>query len=282
MVSYKTENRGVAEEISGALAGAGFAPWMDFVEIRPGMSWRPSLLNEVRSCDAFVALLTRNYVQSEHCRMEVFIARSRGCPVLPVMLEDCFDLLDEHEETKGLAETFMVRLYRLSVVGLPVTRPEAIQRVVDAARAVGQEFPRKAVYVAYCNEEAVLATRIADGLQACGIPAWVATRDCVVGQNWRQAQARGVMNAAIQVVVVDETIGRAEVLRTEILLAEAFDIPVLTVTGERLTRHPEALGSVMKELRTADITYNRLTQVQPFGCDDASLEDLAATIRSRI
>jgi hypothetical protein len=81
-------------------------------------------------------------------------------------------LLDRFEETKGLADSFMVRLYRLSVVGLSITRHEAIQRVITAARTIGQEPAKKTVYVAYCNEEAEVATRIAHQLERDGISAW--------------------------------------------------------------------------------------------------------------
>ena len=192
MVSYRTPSRALADEIYTALDSDRLSPWMDYRGIEPGMKWRDELLRVVRTCRAFVAILTRDYVQSEHCRMEIFIARSRGIPVLPVMVEDCFDLLDGYEETKGLADTFMVRLYRLSVVGLAITREDAVQRVVAAARGIGSDATAKSVYVAYCNDEAALATQIAEHLEAGGVSAWVATRDCHVGDNWRHAQARGV------------------------------------------------------------------------------------------
>jgi hypothetical protein len=280
MISYRTPDRVIADELYFALESGGLAPWMDYKGIQPGSKWRDELLKEVKRCAAFVALLTPEYIQSEHCRMELFIARSRGCPILPVMLQDTFELLDQYEETKGLADTFMVRLFRLSVVGLPVTRQEAIDRLVTAAQTVEQEAPRKMIYVAYCNDEAEMATRIADQLQSDGISAWVATRDCRVGENWRHAQARGVMNATLQIVVLDKTIVSANVLRTEIMLAEAFGLPVFTVLGESLSQDPEGLAAVMRELRSADITFRRLTDVQPFGCDKESVSALGKLMRS--
>jgi hypothetical protein len=278
MVSYRTPSRALADELYTALESDRLSPWMDYRGIESGMRWRDELLRVVRTCRAFVAILTRDYLQSEHCRMEIFIARSRGIPVLPVMVEDCFDLLDQYEETKGLADTFMVRIYRLSVVGLVITREEAIQRVVAAARDIGSEATAKSVYVAYCNDEAALATRIAGHLEADGLPTWVATRDCRVGDNWRQAQARGVLNASIQVVVLDETIARANVLRTEILLAEAVGLPVFTVLGATLTADEVAVARVMKELRGADLTFRRLTDMQPFRSDKDSLDKLSQRI----
>jgi hypothetical protein len=66
------------------------------------------------------------------------------------------------------------------------------------------------------------------------------------------------------------------------LLAEAFGLPVLTVLGAKLTEDDEALARVMKRLRAADITFRRLTDVQPFRCDEQSLGNLAKRIRSSI
>jgi len=282
MVSYKTANRVTAEELYAQLESAGLSPWMDTKGIGPGTKWRDELLKQLRSCAAFVALLTPEYVKSEHCRMELFIARSRGCVVLPVVLEDCFDLLDKYEETKGLADTFMVRLYRLSVVGLPITREEAIQRVITAAKTLDHEPTRKAVYVAYCPREAAVATRIARHLEHEGISTWIATQDCKVGDNWRQAQACGILQASVQVIVLDESIANSEVLRTEIMLAEAFGLPVVTIVGEKLAGDDEAVARVMKELRAADITYYRLTEMQPFRCDESSVATLVQYLRSSI
>jgi hypothetical protein len=278
MVSYRTQSRALADELYTALDSARLAPWMDYRGIDEGAQWRDELLRVVRTCRGFIAILTRDYLQSEHCRMEIFIARSRGIPVLPVMVEDCFDLLDKYEETKGLADTFMVRLYRLSLVGLVITREEAVQRVVEATRDIGSEPTAKSVYVAYCNGEAALATRIAADLEAGGISAWVATRDCRVGDDWRQAQARGVLNASVQVVVLDETIASANVLRTEILLAEAVGLPVFTVLGATLAADEAAVARVMTGLRGADLTFRRLTDRQPFRCNQESLDRLRQRI----
>lgn len=136
--------------------------------------------------------------------------------------------------------------------------------------------------MSYCNEEANVATQIAKTLEGNGVSKWVATQDCRVGDNWRQAQARGVMNASIQVVVIDESIVDAKVLRTEIMLAEAFGLPVVTVLGRSLGQDERAVARVMKQLRSADITFSRLTEVQPFRCDEKSVASLAKWIRTTV
>ena len=260
---------------------AGLVPWMDYRGIEPGMKWRDELIKQVRTCKAFVALLTPAYIQSEYCRMEMLIARSRGCKILPVEVVDCLHLLDSYEETKGLADTFMIRLQRSSLVGLPITREKAMERLIVAARSIDQTAAAKSVYIAYCNSEATVATQIAGYFEQVGISAWVATKDCKIGENWRQAQAYGVTNACAQVIVIDESIAEADVLRTEIILAEAFGLPIFTVLGTSLPQEGGKVSNIMKTLRSADLTYHRLTEIQPFRSDHDSIAKLAQYLRSK-
>jgi hypothetical protein len=280
MISYKTENRATADELFVMLEAAGLVPWMDYRGIEPGMKWRDELIRQVRTCNAFVALLTPNYIRSEHCRMEILLARSRRCPILPVEVEECIDLLDSYEETKGLADTFMVRLQRSSLVGLPIRREQALERLVSAALSIDQTPFVKKAYIAYCSNEAAVATQIASQLEQAGISTWIATKDCRIGDNWRQAQAYGVANAAAQVIVIDETIADADVLRTEIILSEAFGLPVFTVLGESLSKDDTKIACIMRNLRSADITYRRLTDIQPFRSDHDSIAKLAKVLES--
>jgi len=280
MISYKTESRATADELFVMLEAAGLVPWMDYRGIEPGMKWRDELIRQVRTCNAFVALLTPNYIRSEHCRMEILIARSRRCPILPVEVEECIDLLDSYEETKGLADTFMVRLQRSSLVGLPIRREQALERLVSAALSIDQTPFVKKAYIAYCSNEAAVATQIASQLEQAGISTWIATKDCRIGDNWRQAQAYGVANAAAQVIVIDETIADADVLRTEIILSEAFGLPVFTVLGESLSKDDTKIACIMRNLRSADITYRRLTDIQPFRSDHDSIAKLAKVLES--
>lgn len=122
LISCMTESRATANELFAMLETVGLVPWMDYRDLEPGTQWRDELIRQVRMCNAFVALLTPAYIQSKHCRMEILVTRSRRCPILPIEVEECLDLLDSYEETKGLAHTFMVRLIRSSLVGLPISR----------------------------------------------------------------------------------------------------------------------------------------------------------------
>jgi TIR domain-containing protein len=240
-------------------------PWIDSEGIKAGTKWRDELLQVLRSCDACVPILSQAYLESEHCRMEVFIARSFGRKIYPVMVEDCFALLREHEETKGLEDLFMVRMDRLRAVGLPINAAEAFDRVSAAiARKPRAMDGRRPVYVSYTTKDAKFATQLADALIARGVPSWIATRDVVVGENWREAQARAMMRACCHVVVLDENIVRQNGLRTEILLSEAQGLPQLTVLPTRLNGQKQKTDAMRRALRTSDLTYQPLGEMQWF------------------
>jgi hypothetical protein len=90
MLSYRSSDAAIMEELAAHLRSRGIVSWIDRQGIAPGARWRDTLLQELRSCDKFIVILSPAYLQSEHCRMEVFIARSFGKPILPIMTEDCF------------------------------------------------------------------------------------------------------------------------------------------------------------------------------------------------
>ena len=107
MLSYKSEDYEAVKRILAGLIPHKVEPWVDTEGIKPGEPWREVLLEELRTCDVCVPVLSKAYASSEHCRMEVFIARSLGRRIVPVMLEDCFSELRLYEETKGLEDILM-------------------------------------------------------------------------------------------------------------------------------------------------------------------------------
>src|SRR5688572_7628727 len=116
MISYPRTHAFFVDRLVRHLHSRGIEPWLDREGIKEGTRWRDALLEQLRTCDACVVVLSHAYLASEHCRMEAFIARSFGRLILPVAVEDCFGALRNHEETKGLEDIFMMRMYRLSAV----------------------------------------------------------------------------------------------------------------------------------------------------------------------
>ena len=282
MLSYRSRDGVFMEELRQHLRTKGIDPWVDRTGILPGTRWRDALLEELRSCDKFVVVLSSNYLESEHCRMEVFIARSFGRDILPVMVDDCFPALRNHEETKGLEDIFMMRMFNLNAVGLPITRDEAFERMSDAVLADRIAAPSPgAVYISYVTRGGQFATELAESLQKRGISTWVATKDIRVGENWRDAQARSMMQAAAHLIVLDEDMLDQMVLRTEILLSEARGLPTYPILPPRLRSKAPEVQQLLDALDHGDQTYRRLAATQYFSCEngvDAAVEQLRAKL----
>jgi hypothetical protein len=257
------------EELKAHLRSHRIKPWIDKQGITPGQRWRDALLQELRSCDKVIAILSPAYLESEHCRMELFIARSFGKPILPIMTEDCFLELRAHEETKGLEDIFMMRLYNLSAVGLPISREDALKRISDSvlrpAKTVSQT--KNLIYISYSTPDGEFASELATRFADQAVGTWIATRDIAVGENWRDAQARAMMRASAHLVVLDENLVRQNVLRTEILLSEARGLRTLAILPPRLNNQHESVARMLKDLDTSDQTYRRLAATQYFSCD---------------
>jgi hypothetical protein len=269
MLSYRRTDSPFADKLVRYLQRTGFAPWVDRVYIQGGHRWRDELLKVLRDCDACVPVLSPKYFESEVCRMEIFVARSFGRPILPVMLKECFDELRNHEETKGLEDIFMVTIHNLSVMGLPIDGREAFRRVAAGIRGeTGRHAAERPVYISYASRDGEFATKLARALEAKGVPTWVATLDVRVGENWRDAQVRAMMRAAAHLVVLSEDLLRRNVLRTEILLSEARGLDTYSIVPPRLSNMPRRVTTLVESLRNADETYRRLAAVQHFSCAD--------------
>lgn len=269
-ISYRTNDRGVVDELDQGLMQQDINTWIDHKGIRPGRPWRKEIFAQLRQTEVCIVVLSGAYLQSEHCRMEAFLARSFGSILVPFMIEDCFGDLDRFEETKGLGDIFMMRLHHLSAVGLPIDRSEAFRRTIQGVQHALRRcsHPDHQVYVSYSGSlDGPFATALAETLANRGIASWVATKNVMVGENWRDAQVRGLSSAALQIVVLDENMTSSRVLRTELVLAEALGIPVVTVLPPRLKREKGGIDLMMNQLNAGDQTYRRLTETQFFSPD---------------
>ncbi|MCH9807016.1 MAG: toll/interleukin-1 receptor domain-containing protein [Alphaproteobacteria bacterium] len=77
MISYKSADREVAEEIYAFLTARRHKVWID-LEMRSGVEWRSEFLKQVKAANVCVPIITEKYLASEHCRLELFVSRSYG------------------------------------------------------------------------------------------------------------------------------------------------------------------------------------------------------------
>ncbi len=56
--------------------------------IRPGDRWRSEIASAIKTCKAFVCVLTKRYMRSVYCNGELYEAEALGKRMFPVVCED--------------------------------------------------------------------------------------------------------------------------------------------------------------------------------------------------
>ena len=262
MISYSSADWTLVEPVVDVLRRRKLPIWLDREKIPSGAPWRQVLLRTPQSVHAFVPFLSANYVDSEPCRMELFLARASERPILPVMLEECWERLLEREETKNISMLFAARLQALSSVSLPMTREEVIERLVSAITNTihPKQKALNNAYISYPDKAGPFATRIRQDLASTAIRPWVATLDCMVGDDWRRAQVQAMSRSRAHIFVVSSDLLRKnEVLRTELLMSESLGIETFGVKSDELSNDKRLHDQVYTHLKNGEDAFRRIT-----------------------
>jgi WD40 repeat protein/type II secretory pathway predicted ATPase ExeA len=89
-ISYASQDRVIADEVSSWLRAAGHEPFLDH-DLRAGISvgedWEQRLYRELREVDAVIGVVTSSSVASNWCSAELGIAGALGCRLMPLRAE---------------------------------------------------------------------------------------------------------------------------------------------------------------------------------------------------
>ena len=85
-LSYARADRPQAESLALRLRQAGITTWLDS-DLVGGQEWWDKILEQLRSCDAVLAAMSKACIKSEACRSERRYAAALGKPILPLTLE---------------------------------------------------------------------------------------------------------------------------------------------------------------------------------------------------
>ncbi|MBL8930192.1 MAG: toll/interleukin-1 receptor domain-containing protein [Kineosporiaceae bacterium] len=85
-ISYAREDSARAEMLAQRLGQFHYQPWIDR-ELTGGQPWWDEVLDRIRRCEVFVAVLSRASLDSLACASERQYAIALGKPVLPVAVE---------------------------------------------------------------------------------------------------------------------------------------------------------------------------------------------------
>jgi hypothetical protein len=95
-MAHASEDKAIIRRLHSKLVSVGIKPWLDEVDLKPAVEWRQVIKTEVRTCDLFLACLTKNSAKGGFLAEEFKLAldsyyRSRRGTVylIPVKLSKC-------------------------------------------------------------------------------------------------------------------------------------------------------------------------------------------------
>jgi hypothetical protein len=228
-ISYSRQDEAFVRDLHNKLEASGIETWADWKDIPVGYPWREALIEGLVSCDKILICLSRSFIKSEMCQTEVFIARSYGKRLIPIVLDDCFGELLESGELRTLADLQLIPFDSKRLIGLLLSDDELLQMLIEAVRGGLKPQPENSLYFAYPASDAAFATRVADDLKVAGFPTWIGTRDHNVGHDWQQEQWSAMMKARAFVIVLNENAALSPFIRRQVLFAHTRRLPILPI-----------------------------------------------------
>ena len=102
-VSYARENKRDVDQLVEHLGELGYQTWVDS-SLRGGQDWWEEILRRITDCDAFLAIISRDALDSAACRREFEWADALGKPVLPVAVEPSPTALPRRFSTRQIID----------------------------------------------------------------------------------------------------------------------------------------------------------------------------------
>ncbi len=102
-ISYARENKSDVEALVRDLDAMGYEAWFDFA-LRGGQSWWDEILRRIAECDAFVAVVSEQTLNSVACKRELEWAVALNKPVLPLAVQRLPDALPRALSTRQIID----------------------------------------------------------------------------------------------------------------------------------------------------------------------------------
>lgn len=88
-ISYSRADSAFADRLMRDLEARGIPVWIDRQDIDGGAAWRASISQAIRSCRAFILILSPRSTQSGQVSKELSVAETHGRLIIPVVQEAC-------------------------------------------------------------------------------------------------------------------------------------------------------------------------------------------------
>ncbi|MBX3081877.1 MAG: toll/interleukin-1 receptor domain-containing protein [Anaerolineae bacterium] len=263
-ISYSRSNLSFVKTLDAQLIEQGIEAWVDWRDIPPGVNWRQTLYDGLTASDVVLIFLSPAYIESENCRIECYLARYYGKRVIPIMVQDCRDMLPIYEETKGLEDVVFVNYAQYQLFGFPVDDDFLLNLIVE----VVEDEPRAWYtsdalhYISYSSPDALFAGRVAADLTKANIDVFFTPLSSPTAIPWRESMARAMMRAKALIVCISPTAAQSSWVRREVLFAYTRHLPIypivteVTASSQQLMQDMNAALAQSYEMRLlADVNW---------------------------
>lgn len=88
-ISYSRTDSAFADKLLHDLEARGIPVWIDRDNIEGGAAWRAAISMAIRSCCAFILILSPRSTESEQVSKELSVAETHNRRIIPVVIENC-------------------------------------------------------------------------------------------------------------------------------------------------------------------------------------------------
>jgi hypothetical protein len=85
--SYSRRDTETVDTIVGRMLQAGISVWIDREAIKAGDNWRVQIVKAIKTCPAFVLMLSPSSAASDNVRKEIDLSQNSKRPIFALMLE---------------------------------------------------------------------------------------------------------------------------------------------------------------------------------------------------
>ena len=94
---HNSQDKDEVKKVARQLLAQGLHPWLDEWELRPGLLWQPPIEEQIKTIPSAAVFISKNdlgpwQIPETYALLNQFVRR--GCPVIPVLLENVPDILD--------------------------------------------------------------------------------------------------------------------------------------------------------------------------------------------
>lgn len=170
-ISYSTANKKWSSTVKSSLSSVGFNGFLAHEDLKVSEEWKASILQELKKADIFVALLSKEFKQSNYCSQEVgFIISRKKVLIIPLSIDGTTPygfishlqgvlVHDEDEVSQAILDVLLRKRPRTAI-------PSWIKQVADAGSFRGAEAvvePLVVHFPKFTKKEAIAFTEAALG-----------------------------------------------------------------------------------------------------------------------